>query len=91
MKVQLTKTIEPKKPMLKVSFDLESGTNSIHIEYECPNCAGYGCGRHGGPGTPGCSNGTIRVYLEAKDVLQSLGPDFKPILNEFYSDVVGEH
>jgi hypothetical protein len=91
MKVELIERIELTKPKLQISIDLESGVSCIILEYRCGFCAGYGCHNHGGSSGPAnCFNGTITHKLESKDVLRTLGPEFKGIMEQLWREVIGD-
>jgi hypothetical protein len=91
MKVELIERKELQKPALEISIDLESGANIIILQYRCDSCAGYGCHRHGGSSGPAnCNGGTIKHKLEAKDVLRTLGPEFRPLIEKLYMEIVKE-
>jgi hypothetical protein len=80
MKVEITTKKELQNPHLEININLEIGSTSIVLKYTCPTCSGYGCHNRGG-----CDN-TIR--LEPEDVLHTLGPDNKRILQDLFKTIL---
>lgn len=81
MKVAITTKRELQNPHLELDINLENGTTRILLRHTCPNCSGYGC-RHTGDG---CDD---IIVLKLEDVLTTLGPDVKPVLESLFSSIL---
>jgi len=75
MKVAITTQKELRNPHLELDVNLEKGTLSVALTYECPECAGYGC--HG----RSCDD---CITLEPENILTTLGPEAKTLLTDLF-------
>lgn len=87
MKVAITTTKELVSPELVISINLETNHPTIVLKHTCQKCAGWGCNTHS-HNNDECNGGTISVKLEPKDLIKTLGPEFKSIIDCLHQDII---
>ena len=95
MKLRSVKEIEVTDGQIDINFDIKRQALTMSLQYTCPSCSGWGCGKHGGPKeNQNCIGGTVFIKLDPSSLEENLeGEDFlkiKTAIQNLYLQVSGK-
>jgi hypothetical protein len=95
MKLRSIKEVTADNPLITIQINPDNQKTSMVLSYTCPDCAGYGCGRHGSPrANPDCSGGTVEMKLDPAKIDQIFDSGqamrIKAALENLYLDAIGD-
>jgi predicted nucleic acid binding AN1-type Zn finger protein len=74
MKIKSIKEITVDNVGVTIHINPGNQDTSVVLTYTCPDCAGWGCRRHGSTsgGNPDCHGGTVKTKLNPSKIDQQL-------------------
>lgn len=93
--MRIVKEVQVDNPRIEIQIDPNNQKTSMALNYTCPDCAGWGCGRHGGPKTNrDCNGGTVHIVLDPSKLDQTFEGGqlmkIKAAIQNLYLEVIGD-
>lgn len=93
MELTVVKKVKAEGARIHISFDPESPTIVMTLEYTCPKCAGWGCNKHS-QNNDECKGGQVQQKLNPESLDQIFNDSqllqIKATIQNLYLTVIGD-